>query len=88
MNMMSKKKIVDIAYELKRAFEEKNLKAIENIYPIRGGFIQQCVFRGFYKSTGKEMETHAMIRVYCRKDKVFRIEDYSDPRQGSVPDLN
>ena len=130
MNMMSKKKIVDIAYELKRAFEEKDLKAIENIYsddivvwhnydqlernrhqslesakwvaseidnfsidecnifPIRGGFIQQCVFRGFYKSTGKEMETHAMIRVYCRKDKVFRIEDYSDPSQGSVPDLN
>ena len=30
--MMSKKKIVDIAYELKRAFEEKDLKAIENIY--------------------------------------------------------
>ena len=30
--MISKKKIVDIAYELKRAFEEKDLKAIENIY--------------------------------------------------------
>ena len=31
------------------------------------------------------METHAMIRVHCKKDKVFRIEDYSDPSQGSVP---
>ena len=28
-----------------------------NIFPIQGGFIQQCVFRGFYKSTGKKMET-------------------------------
>ena len=31
------------------------------------------------------METHAMIRVHCKKDKVFRIEDYSAPSQGSVP---
>ena len=127
MNTISKKNILDIAYELKRAFEEKDLIAIENIYsddivvwhnydqiernrydslesarwvaseieqfsidecnifPIQGGFIQQCVFRGFYKSTGKKMETHSMIRVYCKKDKVFRIEDYSDPSQGSVP---
>ena len=32
MNMISKKNILDIAYELKRAFEEKDLIAIENIY--------------------------------------------------------
>jgi len=125
--MISEKDILVIANELKRAFEEKDFKAIENIYsddivvwhnydqiernrydslesakwvtteiekfsidecnifPIQGGFIQQCVFRGFYKSTGKKMETYAMIRVYCKKDKVFRIEDYSDPSQGAVP---
>jgi len=34
MNMMSKKKIVDIAYELKRAFEEKDLKAIASFIRI------------------------------------------------------
>ncbi len=125
--MISEKDILVIANELKRAFEEKDFKAIENIYsddivvwhnydqiernrydslesakwvtteiekfsidecnifPIQGGFIQQCVFRGFYKSTGKKMETYAMIRVYCKKNKVFRIEDYSDPSQGAVP---
>ena len=127
--MISKKKILDIAYELKRAFEEKDLIAIENIYsddivvwhnydliernrhdslesakwvaseienfsidecnifPIQGGFIQQCVFRGVYKSTGGKMETHAMIRVYCNDGKVSRVEDYSDPAQGAVPDI-
>ena len=125
--MISEKDILVIAHELKRAFEEKDFKAIENIYsddivvwhnydqiernrydslesakwvtteienfsidecnifPIQGGFIQQCVFRGFYKSTGDKMETYAMIRVHCKKYKVFRIEDYSDPSQGSVP---
>ena len=110
--MIAEKKILEIAHELKRAFEEKDLKAIENIYsddivvwhnydridrnreqslesakwviseienfsidecsifPIKGGFIQQCVFHGIYKSTGKIMETHAMIRVYCQDTKV------------------
>ena len=127
--MIAEKKILEIAHELKRAFEEKDLKAIENIYsddivvwhnydriernrnqslesakwviseienfsidecsifPIEGGFIQQCVFHGIYKSTGKRMETDAMIRVYCQEGKVNRIEDYSDPNQGSVPDI-
>ncbi|MDG2265515.1 MAG: DUF4440 domain-containing protein [Candidatus Marinimicrobia bacterium] len=127
--MIAEKKILEIAHELKRAFEEKDLKAIENIYsddivvwhnydriernrnqslesakwviseienfsidecsifPIEGGFIQQCVFHGIYKSTGKRMETHAMIHVYCQESKVNRIEDYSDPNQGSVPDI-
>ena len=35
------------------------------IFPVDGGYIQQCVFRGVYRSTGAEMETHAMIHVYC-----------------------
>ena len=30
--MIAEKKILEIAHELKRAFEEKDLKAIENIY--------------------------------------------------------
>ena len=58
------------------------------IFPVEGGYIQQCVFRGVYRSTGAEMETHAMIRVYCEDGKVTKIEDYSDPNQGSVPDVN
>jgi len=57
------------------------------IFPVDGGYIQQCVFRGVYRSTGAEMETHAMIRVYCEDGKVTKIEDYSDPNQGSVPDI-
>ena len=47
-----------------------------NIFPIRGGYIKQGVFHGIYKSTGKEKETQSMVRVYFRKDKVYRIEDY------------
>ena len=58
------------------------------IFPVGGGYIQQCVFRGVYRSTGAGMETHAMIRVYCEDGKVTKIEDYSDPNQGSVPDIN
>lgn len=58
------------------------------IFPVEGGYIQQCVFRGVYRSTGAEMETHAMIRVYCEDGKVTKIEDYSDPNQGSVPDIS
>ncbi len=123
------KKIIDLAKELKRAFEEKDLDTIANLYsddivvwhnydqiernrsqaldsakwvfseienfsiddckifPIDGGYIQQCVFRGNYKKKDSSMETHAMIRVYCKNDKIYRIEDYSDPAQGSVPDL-
>ena len=57
------------------------------IFPIEGGYIQQCVFRGVYKSTGKKMETHAMIRIHCDNGRVSRIEDYSDPAQGTVPDV-
>jgi hypothetical protein len=58
------------------------------IFPVDGGYIQQCVFRGVYRSTGAEMETHAMIRVHCEDGKVTKIEDYSDPNQGSVPDIS
>ena len=57
------------------------------VFPIEGGYIQQCVFRGTYKSTEKKMETHAMIRVRCDNGRVSRIEDYSDPAQGAVPDI-
>ena len=58
------------------------------IFPVDGGYIQQCVFRGVYRSTGAEMETHAMIRVHCEDGKVTKIEGYSDPNQGSVPDIS
>ena len=58
------------------------------IFPVDGGYIQQCVFRGVYRSTGAEMETHAMIRVHCEDGKVTKVEDYSDPNQGSVPDIS
>ena len=57
------------------------------IFLIDGGYIQQCVFRGNYKKKEESMETHAMIRVYCKNNKIYRIEDYSDPAQGSVPNL-
>ena len=57
------------------------------IFPVENGYIQQCVFRGVYRSNGARMETHAMIRVYCEDGKVTKIEDYSDPNQGSVPDI-
>ena len=58
------------------------------IFPIDGGYIQQCVFRGVYKENKGAMETYAMIRIYCSDGKVDRVEDYSDPAQGSVPDLH
>ena len=58
------------------------------IFPVEGGYIQQCVFRGVYRSNGERMETYAMIRVYCEDGKITRIEDYADPAQGSVPDIN
>jgi RimJ/RimL family protein N-acetyltransferase len=57
------------------------------IFPIEGGFIQKCVFRGVYRLSGNKMETHAMIRIYCEKGQVLRVEDYSDPAQGAVPDV-
>ena len=128
-SVMSKDEIMDLANELRRAFQERDINAIRDLYgedvvvwhnydqierdreqslqsaqwvveemaefniddceifPIEGGYIQQCVFRGTYKSTGKKMETHAMIRIHCDNGKVSRIEDYSDPAQGSVPDI-
>ena len=58
------------------------------IFPVEGGYIQQCVFRGVYRSAGEKMEIYAMIRVYCEDGKITRIEDYADPSQGSVPDIN
>ena len=58
------------------------------IFPVEGGYIQQCVFRGVYRSNGARMETYAMIRVYCEDGKITRIEDYADPAQGTVPDIN
>ena len=58
------------------------------IFPVEGGYIQQCVFRGVYRSNGARMETYAMIRVYCEDGKITRIEDYADPAKGTVPDIN
>ena len=58
------------------------------IFPVEDGYIQQCVFRGVYRSNGARLETYAMIHVYCEDGKITRIEDYADPAQGSVPDIN
>ena len=127
-NIMAKN-IIDLANALKKAFEEKDIDTIANLYshdivvwhnydqiernrsqaldsakwvfseienfsideckifPIEDGYIQQCVFRGNYIKKKESMETYAMIRLYCRNETIYRIEDYSDPAQGSVPDL-
>ncbi len=127
---MSEEEILLLAEKLKKAFEDRDIDAITNLYSddvvvwhnydqiertrkqalesakwvvdemsefkiedcniflISGGYIQQCVFRGVYKENKGAMETYAMIRIYCSDGKVDRVEDYSDPAQGAVPDLH
>ncbi len=53
---------------------------------VPGGFVQQCVFRARERSTGKVLETPAMLRVHVRDGRIARIEEYTDSAGGNVPD--
>lgn len=50
------------------------------------GYVQRCVFRGRERDTGAELAVDAMMRVDVRHGRVLRIEEYTDPAQGTVPD--
>ncbi|MCW3839556.1 DUF885 family protein [Micromonospora yasonensis] len=50
------------------------------------GYVQRCVFRGRERSTGAELAVDAMMRVEVRHGRVVRIEEYTDPAQGSTPE--
>ena len=57
------------------------------VAPVDGGYVQQCVFRGRERSTGKEIELPAMLRAYVVDGRVARIEEYTDASSGgNVPD--
>ncbi len=53
---------------------------------VPGGFVQQCVFRARERSTGKMLVTPAMLRVHVRDGRITRIEEYTDPAGGNIPD--
>jgi ketosteroid isomerase-like protein len=53
---------------------------------VPGGFVQQCVFRARERATGKELVTPAMLRVHVRDGRITRIEEYTDPAGGNIPD--
>ncbi|WP_156046050.1 DUF885 family protein [Herbidospora cretacea] len=55
--------------------------------PVPGGYVQRCVYRGRDRDEGAEMAVDAMMRVEVRDGRVTRIEEYTDPAQGSVPSL-
>ncbi|MGR6318947.1 DUF885 family protein [Micromonospora soli] len=50
------------------------------------GYVQRCVFRGRERSTGAELAVDAMMRVGVRNGRVVRIEEYTDPAQGTTPE--
>jgi enamine deaminase RidA (YjgF/YER057c/UK114 family)/ketosteroid isomerase-like protein len=50
------------------------------------GYVQRCVFRGRERSTGADLAVDAMMRVDVRNGRVVRIEEYTDPAQGTTPD--
>ncbi|MCW2637869.1 MAG: hypothetical protein JWP76_175 [Dactylosporangium sp.] len=50
------------------------------------GYAQRCVFRGRERSTGAELAVDAMMRVQVRNGRVVRIEEYTDPSQGTNPE--
>ncbi|WP_198168468.1 DUF885 family protein [Herbidospora yilanensis] len=55
--------------------------------PVPGGYVQRCVYRGRDRDEGAEMAVDAMMRVEVRNGRVTRIEEYTDPAQGSVPSV-
>ncbi|GLX97275.1 hypothetical protein Hesp01_52250 [Herbidospora sp. NBRC 101105] len=56
--------------------------------PVPGGYVQRCVYRGRDRDEGAEMAVDAMMRVEVRDGRVTRIEEYTDPAQGSVPSVS
>ncbi|GAA0381412.1 hypothetical protein Acor_03130 [Acrocarpospora corrugata] len=54
------------------------------IDPLPDGYVQRCVYRGRERATGAGMAVDAMMRVEVRDGRVVRIEEYTDPAQGSV----
>ncbi|GAA0408870.1 hypothetical protein GCM10009530_71610 [Microbispora corallina] len=54
--------------------------------PLPDGYVQRCVYRGRERATGAELAVDAMMRVEVRDGRVVRIEEYTDPAQGSVPE--
>jgi enamine deaminase RidA (YjgF/YER057c/UK114 family)/ketosteroid isomerase-like protein len=55
---------------------------------VPGGYVQRCVFRGRERSTGAELAVDAMMRVDVKNGRVVRIEEYTDPSQGTTPDAD
>lgn len=55
--------------------------------PVPGGYVQRCVYRGHDREEGAQMAVDAMMRVEVRNGRVTRIEEYTDPAQGSVPSV-
>jgi enamine deaminase RidA (YjgF/YER057c/UK114 family)/ketosteroid isomerase-like protein len=50
------------------------------------GYLQRCVFRGRDRRTGAQLAVDAMMRVEVRNGRVVRIEEYTDPVQGTNPE--
>ncbi|MFG2044093.1 DUF885 family protein [Dactylosporangium sp. NPDC048998] len=50
------------------------------------GYAQRCVFRGRERRTGAPLAVDAMMRVDVRDGRVVRIEEYTDPAQGTNPE--
>jgi enamine deaminase RidA (YjgF/YER057c/UK114 family)/ketosteroid isomerase-like protein len=50
------------------------------------GYVQRCVFRGRDRRTGLRLTVDAMMRVDIRNGRVVRIEEYTDPAQGTDPE--
>jgi enamine deaminase RidA (YjgF/YER057c/UK114 family)/ketosteroid isomerase-like protein len=50
------------------------------------GYVQRCVFRGRDRGSGVDLAVDAMMRVEVRNGQVVRIEEYTDPAQGTTPE--
>ena len=62
------------------------IEIIDIIY-FEQGYIQQCIFRGKNSETGEFFVVHALIKITCSDNKIIKIEEYTDPKQGaSVPE--
>ncbi len=60
---------------------------INDIIYFEQGYIQQCIFKGENSETGNSFVVHALIKITCSDNKIIKIEEYTDPKQGaSVPE--
>jgi hypothetical protein len=50
------------------------------------GYVQRCVFAGTDRASGNPFAVEAMMRVWSDGIHVTRIEEYTDPVQGTVPE--